>query len=346
MPSPDGQSEILHAASESEATPTVAGEAAGPPGENGTPRAPDSAQLSGTVAPDATGASGISTVDSTAQTSQQADATATKRATRALTTPPPVKLEAYEGPLDLLLDLIRKQEINIYDIPIARITRQYLDYLHLMHELNIDLGGEFVFMAATLIYIKSRMLLPPDPNAPAEELEDPRTELVHRLLEHEQFKNAAQMLQSKLVVEEAMWSAPGIGEFSEAGDEPGLAVSVFELISAFREILERAKQRTPLAIVREEVTVAEMIEHVRDVLRSRRGAVRLDDLAAGFLSRQALVALLLALLELVRLHAILLRQKELFAPISIERSKHFDEVMAGANRSTLEAALEESESIG
>lgn len=268
-----------------------------------------------------------------------------KRATRALTQPPPVKLEAYEGPLDLLLDLIRKQELNIYDIPIARITQQYLDYLHMMDELNIDLGGEFVFMAATLIYIKSRMLLPPDPNASEEELEDPRAELVHRLLEHEQFKNAAQMLQSKRVVEEAIWSQPGIGEFAEAEDEPGLAVSVFDLISSFREILERAKKRPPLEIQREEVTVAEMIDHVREVLRSRRGPVQLDDLAAGFLSRQALVALLLALLELVRLHAILLRQRELFGPISLQRSKYFDEVMAGANRTTLEAALEESFSV-
>jgi len=265
-----------------------------------------------------------------------------KRATRALTSPPPVKLEAYEGPLDLLLDLIRKQEIDIYDIPIARITQQYLDYLRACEELNIDLGGEFVFMAATLIYIKSRTLLPPDPNAPPEEQEDPRLELVHRLLEHEQFKNAAQMLQSKRVVEEAMWSSPGIGEFAEAEDEPGLAVSVFDLISAFREILERAKQRTPLGIQREEVTVAEMIEHVREVLRGRRGAVRLDDLASGFLSRQALVALLLALLELVRLHAVNLRQKDLFEPISIQRSKYFDEVMDGSRQAALEAALEES----
>ena len=265
-----------------------------------------------------------------------------KRATRSLAAPPPLKLEAYEGPLDLLLDLIRKQELNIYDIPIARITGQYLDYLRACSELNIDLGGEFVFMAATLIYIKSRMLLPPDPNAAGEDLEDPRAELVHRLLEHEQFKNAAQMLQSKRVVEEAMWSQPGIGEFAEAEDEPGLAVSVFDLITSFREILERAKKRPPMAIQREEVTVAEMIEHVRDVLRSRRGPVMLDDLAAGFLNRQALVALLLALLELVRLHAILLRQKELFAPITLQRSKFFEEVMAGANRTTLEAALEES----
>src|ERR1035437_447504 len=136
---------------------------------------------------------------------------AAKRVSHATAQPPPIKLEAYEGPLDLLLDLIRKQQINIYDIPIARITQQYLDYIHMMEELNIDVAGEFVFMAATLIYIKSRILLPPDPTAPTEELEDPRADLVHRLLEHEQFKNAAEMLNSKRQVEDAMWSQAGLG---------------------------------------------------------------------------------------------------------------------------------------
>src|SRR5208282_820214 len=198
-------------------------------------------------------------------------APAAKRVTHLAAPPPPVKLGNYEGPLDLLLDLIRKQQINIYDIPIAKITQQYLDYLHLMEELNIDVAGEFVFMAATLIYIKSRMLLPPDPNAPPEDEEDPRQELVHRLLEHEQFKNAAQMLQSKRMVEEAMWSQPGITEFVEAEDEPGLAVSVFDLISTFREILERAKKRPQMEIRREEITVAQMVEHIKQVLQSRSG---------------------------------------------------------------------------
>ncbi len=166
-----------------------------------------------------------------------------KRATNVVTPPPAIKLEIYEGPLDLLLDLIRKQEINIYDIPIAQITREYLNYLRMLEEMNIDVAGEFIFMAATLIHIKSRMLLPRDPAAPPEELEDPRTELVHRLLEHEQFKNAAEMLQSKRLVEDAMWSEPGIGEFVEAEDEPGLAVSVFDLVSVFRDIIERATWR-------------------------------------------------------------------------------------------------------
>lgn len=265
-----------------------------------------------------------------------------KRATHAAVAPPPVKVEIYEGPLDLLLDLIRKQEINIYDIPIAKITRQYLDYLHLLEEMNIDVAGEFIFMAATLIHIKSRMLLPPDPTAPPEDQEDPRTELVHRLLEHEQFKNAAEMLQSKRLVEDAMWTQPGIGEFAEAEDEPGLAVSIFDLIATFREILERAKKRPSLGIQREQVTVAGMIEHVKQVLLTNPHPVRVEDLMAGYVTRQALVALLLALLEMVRLHAILLRQKELFAPITIHRSKRFEEIMANANAGVLEASLEES----
>jgi len=265
-----------------------------------------------------------------------------KRATNAATPPPPIKLAAYEGPLDLLLDLIRKQQINIYDIPIAKITQQYLDYLRLLEEMNIDVAGEFIFMAATLIYIKSRMLLPPDPNAPAEEEGDPRAELVHRLLEHEQFKNAAQMLQSKRMIEDASWSQPGIGEFVEAEDEPGLTVSAFDLISVFREILERAKKRPQMEIRREEVTVADMIEHVKQVLIANPHPVRLDDLMAAYLTRQALIAMFLALLEMVRLRAILLRQKELFAPITLHKNKRFEEIMEAAKTGLLEEGLEES----
>jgi segregation and condensation protein A len=281
------------------------------------------------------------TIPSAEPAAPEESATRPKRATNLSTPPPPVKLEIYEGPLDLLLDLIRKQEINIYDIPIARITRQYLDYLRMVEEMNIDVAGEFIFMAATLIHIKSRMLLPRDPSAPPEELEDPRTELVHRLLEHEQFKNAAEMLQSKRLVEDAMWSEPGIGEFVEAEDEPGLKVSVFDLVSVFRDIIERAKRRKPIEIRREEVTVAEMLEHAKRVLEASAHPVRLDDLFAGFVTRQALIALLLALLEMVRLHAVLLRQKDLFAPILIHKNKRFAEIMSGVKAEDLEASLEE-----
>jgi segregation and condensation protein A len=265
-----------------------------------------------------------------------------KRASHAPGRSPSVKLEIYEGPLDLLLDLIRKQQINIYDIPIAKITQQYLEYLRLLEEMNIDVAGEFILMAATLIYIKSRMLLPPDPNAPPEEQDDPRTELVHRLLEHEQFKNAAQMLQSKRIVEDATWTQPGIGEFVEAEDEPGFTVTAFDLISVFREILERAKKRPQLEIRREEVTVAQMIEHVKEILMASSRPVPLDQLMAGYESRQALIALFLALLEMVRLHAILLRQKDLFASILVHRHKRFEEILSGANYEMLQEGLEES----
>ena len=264
-----------------------------------------------------------------------------KRVTHLAPPPPPVKVGIYEGPLDLLLDLIRKQQINIYDIPIARITQQYLDYLHMLEELNIDVAGEFIFMAATLIYIKSRMLLPPDPTAPSDEQGDPREELVHRLLEHEQFKNAAEMLNSKRLLEDAMWSQPGIGEFAEAEDEPGLVVSVFDLISVFREILERAKKRQQLQIRREEVTVAQMVEHVKQVLRASPGPVPLEDLVGDFLWRQALIALFLALLELVRLRAVLLRQKDLFAAITVARSKRFEEILAATTAEELAAELDD-----
>jgi segregation and condensation protein A len=265
-----------------------------------------------------------------------------KRLTHRGEPPPPIKLAMYEGPLDLLIDLIRKQQVDIYDIPIAKITQQYLDYLHLLEELNIDVAGEFIFMAATLIHIKSRMLLPPDPNAPPEEEEDPRQELVHRLLEHEQFKNAAQMLQSKRMVEEAMWSQPGLGEFVEAEDEPGLAVSVFDLISTFREILERAKKRPQIEIRREEITVAQMVEHIKQVLHARPGPVSLEELMAGYLWRQALIALFLALLELVRVRAILLRQNELFGPILVSKSKRFEEMLSTTHVAALEIGLEET----
>src|ERR1700738_422374 len=139
---------------------------------------------------------------------------------RGVSVPLNFHLEQYDGPLDLLLDLIRKQQINIYDIPIASITQQYLDYMQRALELDIELSSEFVYMAATLIHIKSRMLLPKDPEL--EKMsgeEDPRQELVDRLLEHERFKNAAEMLQQKRLVEEAIWSNPQIKAFVSEDDD-------------------------------------------------------------------------------------------------------------------------------
>src|SRR6478609_9704187 len=183
----------------------------------------------------------------------------------AVSSPLNFHLEHYEGPLDLLLDLIRRQQIDIKDIPIATITQQYLSYMEKARELDIDLGAEFVYMAATLIHIKSKMLLPVDPElqkmAPEE---DPRQELVDRLLEHERFKNAAQMLQQKRLIEENVWSNPQIKTFVTEDDDPGLAITLFDLVKAFGEMLERVKNRPVYEVESADVTVADMIRYLRE----------------------------------------------------------------------------------
>src|SRR6266496_6848260 len=176
-----------------------------------------------------------------------------------------IHLEKYEGPLDLLLDLIRKQQIDIRDIPIATITAQYLEYMEKAREMDIDLGSEFVYMAATLIYIKSRMLLPSDPALAkeGEGPEDPRQELVERLLEHERFKNAAEMLQQKRMIEENVWSNPQMKAFVSEADDPGLAVSLFDLVKTFSDVLERVKSRPVHEVHATEVTVGDMIRELK-----------------------------------------------------------------------------------
>src|SRR6516165_7815218 len=152
-----------------------------------------------------------------------------------------ISLPLYEGPLDLLLDLIRRQKLDIYDIPIAKITEQYLSYLHMMEEMNVDVASEFLLIAAQLIYIKSKMLLPPDPDAGPEEEEDPRAELVRRLLEYEKFKNAAQMLYQRELVENASWSNPGSLLLEDGALEPEVTVTLYDLLSVFRDVLKRAE---------------------------------------------------------------------------------------------------------
>src|SRR5437764_14479715 len=150
--------------------------------------------------------------------------------------------QVYEGPLDLLLDLIRKQDIDIYDIPIARITAQYLKYVAKIRELDVNVAADFIYMASVLIHIKSKMLLPRDPDLPAEAQEDPRSELVNRLLEHEKFKSAAQMLLQKQQIEDAGWSNPALREFKDAeGTERELAADVIDLVKTFQKVLDRAK---------------------------------------------------------------------------------------------------------
>src|SRR5438132_3788664 len=172
--------------------------------------------------------------------------------------------DVYEGPLDLLLDLIRKQDIDIYDIPIARITAQYLTYVERMRELDVNIAADFIYMAAVLIHIKSKMLLPRDPLAPAEPVDDPRSELVNRLLEHEKFKSAAQMLLQKQQIEDAVWSNPALKEFKDAeGTEPELAADVIDLVKTFQKVLDRARSRPIIQVDEEAVTVGQMIDYLR-----------------------------------------------------------------------------------
>jgi segregation and condensation protein A len=237
--------------------------------------------------------------------------------------------DVYEGPLDLLLDLIRKQDIDIYDIPIAKITSQYLIYVEKLRELDVNIAADFIYMAAVLIHIKSKMLLPRDPSAASEELDDPRAELVNRLIEHEKFKSAAQMLMQKQQIEDAVWSNPAIKEFmDDEGTEPEMAADVIDLVKTFQQILDRARTRPMLQVDEETVTVGQMIDYLRRRLSLEDRPIRLKQLLRNIDSRPTLVCMFLALLELVRLQAIQLRQENSFGEILLRKHTGFEAVMA------------------
>ncbi len=236
--------------------------------------------------------------------------------------------QVYDGPLDLLLDLIRKQDIDIYDIPIARITAQFLAYVNQLKAGDVDVAGEFIYMASLLIHIKSKMLLPRAPAGPEEAAEDPRRELVERLLEHERFKNAAQMLQQKQMLEAASWTNPGVREFKEdAAAEPEIAADTVDLVRIFREMLDRARNRPILNVEEDSVTVGQMIQFLVRRLSLEDKPVSLRRLLSHTRSTRALVATFLALLELVRLQAVLLRQDRAFSEIFIKKHTGFDAVI-------------------
>jgi segregation and condensation protein A len=250
----------------------------------------------------------------------------------AVPSPLDVHLAQYEGPLDLLLDLIRKQQIDIKDIPIALITAQYLEYLDKARETDIDLGAEFVYMAATLIHIKSKMLLPRDPavEQEGEAAEDPRQELVSRLLEHERFKNAAEMLQQKRLIEENVWSNPQMKAFVNENEDPGLAITLFDLVKAFGEMLERAKNRQVYEPAAADVSVADMILFLKERFLEAGvdQPVFILRLIEQQRSRRAMIALFLAVLELARMRAVVVTQKDLFGEIALQRHARFEAVFA------------------
>jgi segregation and condensation protein A len=246
-----------------------------------------------------------------------------------MATPYRINLPVYEGPLDVLLDLIRKQEMDIHDIPMAQVTEQYLDYLHRLEKLDIDLSADFIYMAATLIHIKSRMLLPPDPLAGPEQAEDPREELVHRLLEHEKFKNAAQLLYQKQQIEDHVWSRPDRTLFVGEEVEGELVVSLVDLVKVFSEVLERRKEVAKFSLRHETVTIAQMMDRLRLRLVSTDEPVSLIEFFEACETRNAMIVALLAVLEMVRMQAILLVQWELFSDIRLRKHKMFDAVFAG-----------------
>jgi len=236
--------------------------------------------------------------------------------------------QVYEGPFDLLLDLIRKQDLDIYDIPIAKITAQFLAYVNQLKASDMDVAGEFIYTASLLIHIKSKMLLPREPSGQGDEQEDPRRELVERLLEHERFKNAAQMLQQKQMLEAATWTNPGMKDFrDDAGAEPEIAADTDDLVRIFRVILDRARNRPVLNLEEDAVTVGQMIQFLGRRLTMEDKPVALRRILAHTKSERALIAMFLALLELVRLQAILLRQDRHFSEIFIKKSTGFDAVM-------------------
>jgi segregation and condensation protein A len=232
----------------------------------------------------------------------------------------PVHLEQFEGPLDLLLHLIKKNEVNICDIPIALITSQYLATIELMQELNLDVAGEFLVMAATLIHIKSKMLLPrPETAAGANgEEEDPRDALIRRLLEHEKFKAAAGLLHEREQVRAAQWARPDERVAAIAGDEyePELEVDLFSLLTAFQAVVERAKHRPKVLLPPEQLPVEVRIEQLLARL-SETEACGFEDLFADVHERSGLIVTFLALLEMIRLKLVRVFQSGSFGPIRV-----------------------------
>ena len=230
----------------------------------------------------------------------------------------PVRLQNFEGPLDLLLHLIKKNELDIYDIPIALITQQYLEYLELMQELNLEVAGEFLVMAATLIHIKSRMLLPrPDPTQEDPE-EDPREALVRRLIEHQRFKAAAELLHEREIQRSAQWVRPDarIAEMVGEPAEPEVEVDLFSLMAAFRQVLERARQRPFVPLPVEQISIEARIEQLLARL-SETAACGFENLFEDVASRAGMIVTFLALLEMIRLKLVRVFQQGAFGPIRV-----------------------------
>lgn len=228
-----------------------------------------------------------------------------------------VKLEVFEGPLDLLLYLIKKDELEIHNIPMESITAQYIQYIELMQMLDLNIAGEFLVMAATLMMIKSRMLLPVEERPELEEEDDPRWDLVRQLVEYKKFKDAAMHLEELAVRREDVFAREGEGV--QLGPEPDVAlhdVSIFDLIAAFNEALKKAPKEELAEIFGDRYTVAEKIDFLTNAVRERKG-IRLSELLRGMRHRYEMVCTFLAVLELIRLKQIRVCQAGMFGEIEI-----------------------------
>lgn len=234
-----------------------------------------------------------------------------------------VKLEIFEGPLDLLLHLIKENRLDIYDIPIAKITEQYLQYLEIMKLLDLNIAGEFLVMAATLIHIKSQMLLPPEERTPEEEEQDPRDALVQRLLEYSKFKNAADQMHRMELARHEVFARPeaaigvSIDDVSDVESKPvGFEANIFDLISAFSRIMQGIPKEAFYEIIKDEWTIEEKREHILLLLKTKR-CIYFGELFSNAKNKLEIITIFLAILELMRLKSIFALQERPFGEILI-----------------------------
>ena len=235
-----------------------------------------------------------------------------------------LKLEVFEGPLDLLLYLIKKDQLNIYDIPMAQVTSQYMEYLEMLKLFNLDIVGDYLVMAATLLQIKSRMLLPPDPSQALEEEEDPRDELVKRLLEYKRLKEIAEELRGKEIVRQDFFSRivdeTRAEELKEENREVYFEASLFDLITAFSQVLKNVPKEVFYEVIKDEHTVDQKIHDILHLLLEKP-RILLTDLFKQTKSKVELIVAFLAILELIRLKEILVMQRRVFGDIEVVRNK-------------------------
>jgi segregation and condensation protein A len=232
-----------------------------------------------------------------------------------------INLEVFEGPLDLLLYLVKKDHLNIYDIPIAKVTEQYLQYINFMQLLDLNIAGEFMVMAATLMQIKSKMLLPAQESAQEEEPDDPRAELVKRLLEYEKFKQIAQELRQRETDQKEVFKRPEVSADKEKYKEKEVffEASIFDLINAFSQALKDIPKEVFYEVIKDEFTIEEKIHEILHLLLIAP-SIRLPELFAKAKNKIEIIVIFLAILELTRMKEIVARQSELFQDIEIVRN--------------------------